>query len=111
MDKVLDMLTWIRICHSMTTIESLIKAKELYIHQIVDSLIELRLLRQTLDSKLNKCKVTNTVGNLASITGTLLLFTPLFFVGLGTIGAGTAASIDSSGHEYFIENEQQQKSL
>ena len=49
--------------------------------------------------------MSNTAGNIASIVGTALMFTPLFSVGLTALGVGTATSIGSSGYEnFFIED-------
>ena len=56
----------------------------------------LKSLKKQLDKKLFKVNMSNTAGNIASIGGTALMFTPLFFVGLAGVGLGTATSIGSS---------------
>ncbi|SRR5258706_641277 len=51
----------------------------------------------TLESRLTKAKVASTASSVASIAGTILLFTPAFFLGVGLVvgGAigGTAAAV------------------
>ena len=72
-------------------IESLIAVKVAYMESIEASLTELALLKVNLSAKLKDAKITNTAGNIASIAGTVLMFTPFFFAGMAVVGAGTAA--------------------
>jgi hypothetical protein len=46
-----------------------------------------------LDSQLTDCKIAKTVGNSVNIVGVVLLFTPLFLLGIGTLVAGSATTI------------------
>ena len=86
-------------------VDSLIQGKKDYINTIEESLRVLSSVKIQLDDELFKVKISNTVGNIASIAGTALMFTPLFFVGLTSVGLGTATSIGSSVYEnYFMED-------
>ena len=86
-------------------VDSLIEKKKDYIKAIEKSLSVLKSVKIKLDNDLFKVKMSNTAGNIASIAGTALMFTPLFFVGLTAVGLGTATSIGSSAYKnYFMED-------
>ena len=86
-------------------VDSLIEKKKDYIKAIEESLKVLISVKMKLDDELFKVNLSNTAGNIASIAGTALMFTPLFFAGLAAVGLGTATSIGSSGYEnFFIED-------
>ena len=88
----------------VSDLDSLIAVKSSYIKSIEATLSELLSLQTNLEIQLKQIKISNTAGNIASIAGTALMFTPLFFFGMAAVGAGTAASLGSSAYEYFIES-------
>ena len=84
---------------------SLIQQKKDYIRAIEESLKVLISVKMKLNDELFKVNLSNTAGNIASIAGTALMFTPLFFAGLAAVGLGTATSIGSSVYKnYFMED-------
>ena len=85
----------------------LIQRKKDYIKTIEKSLSMLKSVKMELDKKLFKLKISNTIGNIASIAGTGLMFTPpLNFVGLAAVGLGTVTSISSSAYQnYFLQDD------
>ena len=80
-----------------------------YIRAVEASIYELKALKVSLDEQILGCKISNTAGNAASIAGTFLLFTPFFFLGLGTLGVGAATSIGTSVTQHFIEKDKIEK--
>ena len=91
-------------------VDSLIQKKKAYIKATEESLNVLNSVKIKLDNDLFKVKMTNTAGNIASIAGTALMFTPFFFVGLTAVGLGTATSVGSSVYEnYFMEDGKNKK--
>ena len=84
------------ICEKLMTLLGRVKsAKD-------DTLTVLYQTRDELNKVVFDCKISNTVGNSASIIGTGLLFTPLFFIGLGVIAAGTLTSLGTNITENII---------
>ena len=78
--------------------------KHNYARTLKSTINELTDLKKELDDFLLKVKKYNTAGNIASIAGTALLFTPFFYVGLGAIGLGSATSIGASFAEWLNES-------
>lgn len=107
MNKAFIILLFFEACKATVDLESVISTKQNYINQMNATISELRSIKKKLDSELKESKYANTAGNTASIAGTFLLYTPFFYVGLVTLGAG--AVIGSNFNEDFIEGEQIKK--
>jgi hypothetical protein len=80
-----------------------ITTKRDYIAQIKKSLSVLRTLKRELADHLHNCKISNTVGNATNIVGSVMLFTPLYLLGVGLLIAGASTSVGTTVVEASIE--------
>jgi hypothetical protein len=87
----------------MKELQKIIQSKKNYIEKVQDSIVMLEKIKADLDSKLRKCNIGYTVGNVASIIGTGLLFTPFFFIGLGVCAIGAITSIASNFAQIYLK--------
>ena len=82
--------------------DACIQEKIDYIDAVLASMEAFKNLKIELDAELYKVWISNTAGNIASVAGVALLFTPFFAAGLTAVGLGTATSIGSNVYEKFI---------
>ena len=96
------------VCRSLG-LKGLLKISELddkrkfnYIYSLESSISQLIYLKQKIENLPWISSLCNVAGKVAGIAGTVLLFTPFFYAGLGALGVGSAALACSSLME-FIE--------
>lgn len=89
----------------MAEVKNFKRECERFIIQRKHTIKELMNLRDAVQKTEFNCKIANTVGNVAQIGGTVLCFTPFFFMGVTLLASGAATSIGTSATQYVLDSQ------